>query len=341
MNSKKLVYDTLSMENKSDRAPRHLWYLPWAEIHHKEYFEKIKRDFPDDVAWAPARFFENDNISKGDPHAIGDSIDAFGVTFTNIQEGIIGEVKDPLIKDEDWEDADKIVFPDWQKTLDIEYTSEQCKKITDKFVLAGPECRPFERLQFLRGTQEFYMDLAFKPEKMFEFIDKLHSFYCDVLRVWAQVDGVDGIVFMDDWGSQNNLLINPKQWVEIFKPMYKEYIEIIHQGGKKAFMHSDGHIEAIIPHLVEIGLDALNSQIQCMDINFLNKFKGKITFWGEVDRQHILPFASNQGVDDCIKEMYDNLWDNGGCFAQCEFGPLAKPENVYQVFASWDKYTSK
>ena len=87
-------------------------------------------------------------------------------------------------------------------------------------------------------------------------------------------------MFMDDWGLQKGLLMNPALWVEIFKPLYKDFIDIAHKNNKKIFMHSDGYILDIIPHLIELGLDAVNSQVFCMGLENLKQFKGKITFWG-------------------------------------------------------------
>ena len=37
----------------------------------------------------------------------------------------------------------------------------------------------------------------------------------------------------------------------------------------------------------------------------------------------------------------DWLWKDGGCIAQCEFGPGAKPENVYQVFKAWENIRNR
>lgn len=101
-------------------------------------------------------------------------------------------------------------------------------------------------------------------------------------------------------------------------------------------MHSDGNTLQIIPHLIEMGLDALNAQIFCMDIKELEKFAGKITFWGEIDRQFILPFGNESDVEEAVKKVKKHLWRNGGCIAQCEFGPGAKPENVSKVFETWN-----
>ena len=102
-------------------------------------------------------------------------------------------------------------------------------------------------------------------------------------------------------------------------------------------MHSDGNTLQIIPHLIEIGLDAINAQIFCIGIDKLAQFKGKITFWGEIDRQHLLPYATQSEIEDAVKKVFNTLWDNGGCIAQCEFGPGAMPENVYKVFETWSK----
>ena len=40
-----------------------------------------------------------------------------------------------------------------------------------------------------------------------------------------------------------------------------------------------------------------------------------------------------------LRSVYDALWCNGGCIAQCEFGPGANPENVDEVFAAWNDLT--
>jgi hypothetical protein len=104
------------------------------------------------------------------------------------------------------------------------------------------------------------------------------------------------------------------------------------------FMHSDGYIKDILPDLIEMGLDAINCQIFCMDVADLGtKFKGKITFWGEIDRQHILPDAASDEVRRAVQFVKSSLYNNGGVIAQCEFGPGAKPENVYTVFETWNK----
>lgn len=333
MTSRELVYATLEFRNTEGRVPRQMWTLPWAETHYGDTIKKINTEFESDFAGPPV-ILKKWPETKGDPCKIGEYVDEWGCRFNNIHDGIIGEVKEPLVKDEDWLDVDNIHIPVELLDFDVDAVNEFCKN-TDKFVIAGCCPRPFEQLQFIRTTELLYMDLVDPPANLLKFMDKMHKFYCELLEKWAQTD-VDGLNFMDDWGSQKSLLINPKMWDEYFRPMYKDYIDIAKKYGKKTFMHSDGYTLDIYPRMIELGLDAFNTQIFCMGIDQLEQFKGKITFWGEIDRQHLLPEGSTEDIEHAVKEVYEKLWANGGCIAQCEFGPGAKPENVYTVFSTWD-----
>lgn len=332
MKSRELVYKALNFD-QPERAPRQLWELPWAQYHYPNELERIRKDFPGDISWISG-YSKTKPDTFGEMYEAGGYIDEWGCRFTNRQRGIVGEVKEALIKGEDWEDRDVLRIP--EELLDIEKAkvNEYCKN-TDSFMIFGSP-NPFERLQFIRGTEQLYIDLMLRPEGMFEVLKKIHNFYSNLFEVWAETE-IDAIQINDDWGSQKGLLINPKVWEEIFMPMYKDYVEIAHRNGKKFFMHSDGNILQIIPHLIEIGVDALNSQVFCMGAENLSKFKGQITFWGEIDRQNLLPYGTKQDIESAVRSLRDHLWQDGGCIAQCEFGPGANPENVYQVFKTWNE----
>jgi hypothetical protein len=97
---------------------------------------------------------------------------------------------------------------------------------------------------------------------------------------------------------------------------------------------------SIFPDLVEIGVDAVNSQIFCMGTENLRPFAGRITFWGEMDRQQLLCFGSRQDIGRAVRQVHRDLWRNGGCIAQCEFGAGSNPDNVYEMFAAWDQTTT-
>lgn len=301
--------------------------------------ERLARDFEWDFD-GPDTVLKEQPSTKGDPYAVGEYVDEWGCIFTNIHRGVIGEVKQPIVEDDDWGDAGRIHIPEEFLSFDVDQVNRSCEKKQDKFLFASCCPRPFEQLQFIRGTADLYMDLMDPSPKMLEFMKRMHDFYSRLMEKWAKTD-VDALNMMDDWGSQNDLLISPQLWDEYFAPMYRDYIEIAHQHGKKIFMHSDGNILRIIPKLIDLGLDAVNSQLFCMGLENLAPYKGKITFWGEIDRQHLLPEGTTADIDRAVEAVYNTLWKDGGCIAQCEFGPGAKPENVYRVYKAWEQIRNR
>ena len=332
MTSKELVIKTLEFE-KPERIARQLWSLPWAQEHFPAELSRIQRDFPDDITGAPL-IYKQPPKTAGDQYGVGNYVDEWGCVFENKEKGIIGQVKHPLVKT--WDDLDKMRLPQEVLTLDISQVNEFCQN-TDKFVMGGCLPRLFERMQFIRGTENLMMDIALHCDEFGALLKKVHEFYLEEMQLWAKTN-VDGLFFMDDWGAQRSLLIRPQTWRDIFKPLYKDYVDIAHSHGKKIFMHSDGYITEIIPDLIEIGVDALNSQIFCMGVKELgSQYKGQITFWGEIDRQHILPNGNENDIVSAVELVKDSLFQDGGVIAQCEFGPGANPDNVYKVFETWSR----
>jgi uroporphyrinogen decarboxylase len=338
MTSRELVQRTLRFE-ATPRVPRHLWAGPLAETAYPDELAAIRRDFPDDIIGPDLTLPPIDGM-RGDPNVVGEFVDEWGCTFVNLLPNIMGEVKVPQIQRYET-DLDQI-RPPWQWVdIDRDAVNRSCGA-TDRFVVLLAPIRPFERMQFLRGTENVLMDILRKPDGFFTLRDRIHEWACTLLEQWVQTD-VDAIAWYDDWGSQNALLIRPKIWREFFKPLYADYCRIIHQAGKFAFMHSDGYILDIYDDLIEVGVDAINSQLFCMDIEEIGRrFAGKITFWGEIDRQHVLAYGSPDQARAAVQRVATALYESqGGVIAQCEFGPSAKPENVRAVFAEWESVTSR
>jgi len=329
MTPRERVIKTLKFDYP-DRVPRDLWILPISLEKYREQIRLIQEKYPLDIDsdWT------NLNRKGREAYEIGTYRDEWGCKFENIQRGVMGEVKEPLVKS--LSDVRRVSPP--YRLLD-KMTEEVAKnyKATDKFTLAYGGSL-FERMQFLRGTANLLIDLVDRPPELFRLMEIVHRYNVTRIRKLAKTS-IDGILFADDWGAQNSLLISPKLWRELFKPWYKEYCEIAHDNNKFFFMHSDGHIIDIYEDLVEIEIDAINSQLFCMNMEEIGKrFKGRITFWGEIDRQHILASPDLGEVRRAVAFVKKHLYDKrGGIIAQCEFSAGSRPENVMAVFEEWDK----
>ena len=332
MTSRERVIATLT-QNYPDRIPRDVWALPYIQLFEPERLERLKKEFPMDIEipeQSPGYFDKQNSIFA----KTGTYIDDWGSVWHIGEPGIIGEVKKPFV--ENWSALKSFQSP-WHviEKRDFSHINRICEE-RDQFMLSEVTARPFERMQFLRGTENTYLDILLETDEFYELLNKVHEFYIEDIKNWC-TSKVDGIFFMDDWGSNNALLISPEQWKKVFKPLYKDYCNIIHEAGKYAFFHSDGNITAIYDDLIEVGIDALNSQLFCMDIEELGKkYKGKITFWGEIDRQKVLPFGSPDDAEIAVSRVRRALDDgSGGIIAQCEWGKGVNAENVKKVFETW------
>ncbi len=334
MTSRERVFNTLNHQ-PVDRIPRTVWALPSVPMFRMDDFLALTKDFHMDIS-GPDFAYAPSGRESGVPARIGHYTDAYGIGWNVTEDGIIGEVTAPVIKD--YSDLKTYEFPHVMiDKADYSRVDSSCKS-SDQFMIAGSLVRPFELMQFMRGTETLFMDMALEEEGFFELREKIHQFFLKDIKNWAGA-AVDAVSMMDDWGTQRSLLIDPAMWRRYYKPLYKEYCDILHAAGKKVFFHSDGFIEAIYPDLIEVGFDAVNSQLFCMDIERLTAEYGKqITFWGEIDRQYIVPFGTEAEVRAAVDRVADAAFKNGrtGVIAQCEFGRIDPIENVRAVFDQWN-----
>ena len=317
-----------------DRPPFDLWALPYITLFRKDEYDALLEEYTMDIGASQISPGWNEKAVEATRQA-GQYEDEWGSVWYIGEPGVIGEVKEPVLAD--WSGLDSFQPPwDMIRKRDLSHVNKSCHE-SDKFMLSDVTARPFERLQFLCGSEKLYLDIGYGTAEFRKLLEMVHEFYLEDITTWCESD-VEGIFFMDDWGSKKTLLINPQTWREIFKPLYKEYCDIIHAAGKYAFFHTDGWTEAIYGDFVEVGIDAVNSQLFTMDLDELAQYKGKITFWGEIDRQYILPFGSPEDVREAVLRVRRTLGSrSGGVIAQCEWGKMDPADNIQAVFDAWQE----
>lgn len=157
----------------------------------------------------------------------------------------------------------------------------------------------FDAPFWLRGSENFYMDLASDPKIACYLMDKMVDFQMGYWELTIEKLGeyISIVRLGDDLGMQNTTRISPEMYRKYVKPRQKKLFSFIKKLSKKQiyiFLHSCGSVYEIIPDFIEIGVDILNPvQIAAanMDSKKLKKeFGDALTFWGGgVDTQHILP----------------------------------------------------
>ena len=118
--------------------------------------------------------------------------------------------------------------------------------------------------------------------------------------------------------SSFRLLMSPKMYRQIVKPIHADYISFIKSRTKaKLFFHTDGDVFDLIPDFIEMGVDILNPvQTSAGKMSNLQELKqrfGKnIIFCGAIDTHRVLPFGTPQEVRAEVKRIIEILGSGGG-----------------------------
>ncbi|MDI7275944.1 MAG: uroporphyrinogen decarboxylase family protein, partial [Anaerolineae bacterium] len=149
---------------------------------------------------------------------------------------------------------------------------------------------------------------------------------------------LDAITFSDDWGSQTALLISPRAWRRVFAPCYQDMFRATHAAGKLVFFHTDGYTLEIIEDLIGLGADAINCQVTCMDLADLGgRFRGRVCFWGEANRQHTLPFGTPGDVRREVRSIVEHLaCPDGGMIGLGTAMADVPLQNIEALLTSWN-----
>lgn len=229
----------------------------------------------------------------------------------------------PLKKSETISDLGQHTFPDPNDVTRLDPIADQIRLAEDKkkaIVLNNVCAGTMEVASWLRGLDQFLMDLALQPEMAEYLLDKVVDFK---LAYWNMVlekfgDRIDVVVESDDIGTQASLLMSPSMYRKFIKPRHKKIIDFIKtKSSAKVFFHSCGAIRPIIPDLIEIGVDILNPvqfNLPGMDAKALKKDFGRdLVFWGGgVDTQSILSAGTPLQVRENVRQQIEYLAENGG-----------------------------
>lgn len=272
--------------------------------------ERLPYDFPEKYGSDFARTGMDPSPDGRPPN--GNGIDEWGAVWENIGVSQLGEVKKvPL---EDWDDFDRLQIPDIRKPERWEKLKGARERAGDKFLLAGG-ISLYERIHFIRGLENTWADIYEHPDELRQLLDILVDMNLYAVERYADA-GVDGLIWPDDWGLQDRLMLSPKAWREIWKPAYAKIYKAAHDAGLLVFLHSCGYIVDILDDLIEIGLDVIHmDQQENMGLELLGeRFGGRLTFFSPVDIQKTMYYGSLDDIRAYCRKMVELLGRPEGGF---------------------------
>jgi len=200
----------------------------------------------------------------------------------------------------------------------------------------------FELPQWLYGMDNYFAALKLFPKDVLRLSERLCAFHLKNLEKWLETVGefIDIIVFGDDLGGQNGLLISPEMYRLYIKPFHKQLWNRAKElANVKVMLHCCGDVSSIMADLIESGLDAINPvQISCpgMDSRRLkSQFGANLTFWGGgCDTRFMLPSSTKKNIQKHVKEQIKILGADGGFIFQQVHNIMADVpiENVAAMF---------
>lgn len=196
-----------------------------------------------------------------------------------------------------------------------EAARKTCEASGDSFRVGHLKWGLFERSWHLRGFENALVDAVAEPDFFEEMLERLTRLYLAFIEYTAVLP-VDGVFFGDDWGDQRGNLLGPERWRRFLKPRWARLFEAVHRHGKIAMCHSCGSVAEILPDLIEIGLDVLESvQPEAAGMNpyeLKRRWGDRITFWGCLGSQSTIPFGTPGSIRAEVARLKNEMGQGGG-----------------------------
>lgn len=255
------------------------------------------------------------------PDGTWDMIDEWGNTWGRLENITKGEVTRGVIQ-EDWSQLDDYDFPRVEDPALYETAKEKTAAFhAEGYYVLGSTHWPFNVARYMRRMENFLADVAGEPEHVRRLLDRV----ADVVEaeiIGLADAGVDGIMTGEDWGTQDRLLVSPRSFREIFKPVFKRLCDAAHSRGLTVWFHSCGYVKDVIADWLEVGVDLCQfDQPELHGIDFLaENFGGKMHFWCPVDIQTTLQTGDVATIEAAAWEYVDKLAAKGGGFIAGYYG---------------------
>ena len=272
-------------------------YVPWSCDFTVEAADKLQKHFG---CGDLARVLDNHFVSLGDDIGFFTELDnnrfqdVFGVVWDRSIDKDIGNVEGSVLPEPTLRGYE---FPDPLDRHFFEDIPQKLSEYADCFRVFSVGFSLYERAWTLRGIENLMMDFLDHPD----FVRKLLNTIADynIAQVTeALKHDIDVVFFGDDWGQQTGLQMGLPIWHKFIFPQLKRMYSVVRQAGKYVMIHSCGKVDELFDDLIEIGVNCFNPfQPEVMDVfEIMNKYKGRLAFYGGLSTQKTLPYGSVEEV---------------------------------------------
>ncbi len=274
-----------------------------------------------------------------------DEYDEWGVGYSNVpyQGGTYPEATELALAEINTM-ADVASYP-WPSPDDYDYSgvSAACDEIADYAICLGGPALPdiLNGVSRGRGMERVMIDIMTGDEVGVAIIDRRVDHYYEHCRrgLEAAEGKIDVLCIGEDCGNQRGRMFPPTVFDEFFVPRLGKFIDLAHEFGALAMMHSCGDTHDIIPTFIEMGLDILDAmqpEPPGMDPAAIKRLYGdRLTFCGLISTQRTLPFGTPEDVRAEVRERLQIMFMGGGYILSPahRIQPDTALENVLALYA--------
>jgi len=239
---------------------------------------------------------------------------------------------------------DEVEAYPWPKAEDFDYSglADACDRVRDYAVCFGGAGIPdiLNGVSRGRGMEQVMVDIVTGDEVGIAIIDHRVDFYYEHCRMALEAakGKVDILCLGEDCGNQNGRMFSPECFDAFFRPRLQRFIDLAHEYGALAMLHSCGDTHEIMPTFIKMGLDILDAmqpEPEGMNPAEIKRLYGdKLTFCGLISTQRTLPHGTPEDVRREVRERIDVVGKGGGYIcspAHC-IQPDTPVENVVALY---------
>lgn len=165
-----------------------------------------------------------------------------------------GEIFKPALSD--WSQLDDLKLPDLSDPAFYEEARRLGASDATLFRVGWLPGWPFATCRYMRKMEIYFVDLIAEREKIDILHGRVTAVFEDVIDRFGEA-GMDAVMFCEDLGVQDRLLMSPAMWRDIFRPLYERLTGKAHAHGMKVIQHSCGFNWELIDDLCGAGIDCL------------------------------------------------------------------------------------
>ncbi|MCI0513183.1 hypothetical protein L0128_08235 [candidate division KSB1 bacterium] len=242
-----------------------------------------------------------------------------------------GEIFKPAI--ENWQDLDHYQLPDLDNPAYYEQARLLGASDSPLFRLGWMLGWPFAVCRYLRKMENYFVDLIANRSYLDVLHDRVTTLLEGMITRYGEA-GMDAVMFCEDLGTQDRLLMSPAMWRDVFAPLYERLTSRAHQYGMKVIEHSCGYNWELIDDLCATGIDCLQfDQPAVYDLPALAEKlrRHRVGLFAPCDIQKVLPTGNRDFIEQETTRLVQLF--RGGLIAK-NYGDL----HGIGVQPAWDQW---